>query len=146
MSTLNPPRPAPAHSTAPAHRTLPAQTTIPVGRRHRSGWIRWAGVLMVAVGWGVLAGWWTPRGPITTVEAVTSIALSLTVGVLGGWWLRSRWAMLAAPVIFAVVFEATRVSTAGPLVDAIRLREGGTFGIMAFVLGRGLTPCWRCCR
>lgn len=45
--------------------------------------------------------------------------------------------MLLTPVIFAAVFELTRASTAGPLVDGIRL-GGGTFGILAFVLGRGL--------
>ena len=91
---------------------------------------------MVAAGWGVVAGWWTPRGPITTLQALTAITVSLVVGALAGRCLRSRWAMLATPVIFAVIFEVTRLGTDGPLVDGIRL--GGTFGILAFVLGRGL--------
>jgi pimeloyl-ACP methyl ester carboxylesterase len=63
---------------------------------------------------------------------------SFAVGAACGWWMRSRWAMLLTPVIFAAVFEATRVSTAGPLVDGIRLGGGGSFGILAFLLGRGL--------
>ena len=95
------------------------------------------GTLLVAAGWGVLAGWWTPRGPITTLQALTAIAVSLAVGALAGWWLRSRWAMLLTPVIFIAVFELTRADTAGPLVDDIR-PGGGTFGILAFLLGRGL--------
>jgi pimeloyl-ACP methyl ester carboxylesterase len=79
-----------------------------------------------------------PRGPITTLQALVAIGITLAVGVAGGWWMRSRSAMLLTPVIFAAVFEATRASTAGPLVDSIRLGGGGTFGILAFVLGRGL--------
>ncbi len=70
------------------------------------------------------------------MQALTTIAVSLAVGALAGWWLRRRWAMLATPVIWAAVFEVTRVGTDGPLVDGIRL--GGTFGILAFVLGRAL--------
>lgn len=100
---------------------------------------RQVGVLVViAAGWGLLAGWWTPRGPVTTAQAQTAIALSLVVGGLGGWWTRSRWAMLLAPVAFAAVFELSRAAVTGPLVDGIRIVGGGTFGILAFVLGRGL--------
>ncbi|MEP6632253.1 MAG: alpha/beta hydrolase [Lapillicoccus sp.] len=102
----------------------------------RSGLPAAAGTLLVTVGWALLAAWWTPRGPVTTVQAVTTIAVSLGVGALAGWWLRSRWAMLATPVAFAIVFEVARVGTDGPLVDGIRL--SGTFGVLAFLLGRGL--------
>ena len=102
---------------------------------------RWAGIataVALAAGWGLLAGWWTPRGPITSGQAVTTIAVSVAVGALGGWWSRSRWMMLATPVVFAAVFELVRADTAGPLVDGIRLGGGGSFGILAFLLGRGL--------
>lgn len=102
---------------------------------------RWPGVtaaLSVAAGWGLLAGWWTPRGPISTVEALTAIAVSWAVGALAGWWTGRRWAMLLTPVVFAAVFELIRAHTGGPLVDGIRLGAGGTFGILAFILGRGL--------
>jgi proline iminopeptidase len=97
-----------------------------------------AATIMLTAGWGVLAGWWTPRGPITTFQALVAIGISLTIGLAGGWWMRSRWAMPLTPVVFAAVFEVTRASTAGPLVDGIRLGGGGMFGILAFVLGRGL--------
>ena len=132
MSTLDTQRPA------SAHQPTPARTTGTVGRPDRSRWIRLAGPVIIAAGWGVLAGWWTPRGPITTVEALSATGVSLTVGIVGGWLMRSRWAMLATPVIFAAVFEATRVTSTGPLVDGLRLGDGGTFGILAFLLGRGL--------
>jgi len=59
----------------------------------------------VAAGWALLAGWWTPRGPITTGQALTAIAASLAVSGFGGWWMRSRWAMLLTPFHFAAVFE-----------------------------------------
>ena len=72
------------------------------------------------------------------LHALTAIVASLAVGALGGWLMRSRWAMLLTPVLFAAVFELTRATTAGPLVDGIRLGGGGSFGILAFVLGRGL--------
>ena len=117
----------------PTHRT-----DAPLTRRLRRRWVGVAATLTVATGWGLLAGWWTPRGPITTVQAVTAIGVSLAVGALGGWWLRSRWAMLLTPVLFAAVFELSRATTTGPLVDGIRLGNGGTFGILAFALGRGL--------
>jgi hypothetical protein len=37
---------------------------------------RWAAVGVV-LGWGLVAGWWTPRGPGTPVEALVSIGVSL---------------------------------------------------------------------
>lgn len=85
---------------------------------------------------GVLAGVWTPRGPVTELQALTSIILGLLVGVFAGLVMRTRWAMLAAPAVFIVVFELIRVRTTGPLVDGIH--PGSTLGIISFVLGRGL--------
>ncbi|MDQ1483853.1 MAG: proline iminopeptidase, partial [Actinomycetota bacterium] len=107
-------------------------------RDRRASTSQLAATVMVTAGWAVLAGWWTPRGPITTLQSLVAIGTSLAVGAACGWWLHSRWAMLLTPVIFAAVFEATRSSTAGPLVDSIRLDGGGTFGILALFLGRGL--------
>ena len=49
--------------------------------------------------------------------------------------MRSRWAMLVAPVVFVVVFELTRLGTTGPLVDAIHLSS--MYSVIAFVTGRG---------
>jgi proline iminopeptidase len=131
------PRQEPAVSIVSPPRQAHRQNT-PLARLLQRRWAGLAGMVVVAAGWGVVAGWWTPRGPITTLQALTAIAVSLGVGAFGGWWMRSRWAMLLTPVVFAAVFELTRASTVGPLVDAIRLGGGGSFGILAFLLGRGL--------
>lgn len=73
---------------------------------------------------------------MTTGEALSVIATSAAVGVAAGWLLRSRWAMLLAPVTYALVFELLRVHTDGPLVDRIVLTS--PYGVIAFVLGRGV--------
>lgn len=103
-------------------------------------WYDWrigTGGAVVAAGvYGLVAGWWTPRGPITTSEALAAIVVSLVVGVFAGIVMRSRWAMLLAPVTFAAVYELVRIGAVGPLVDGIH--PGSTFGVLAFALGRGL--------
>ncbi len=107
-----------------------------LGARRRPWWVGIAIVLAAAAFYGLAAGWWTPRGPVTTFQVVAAIGLSLTVGVTAGVALRSRWAMLAAPVTFAAVFQLVRISPAGPLVGGIHL--GSTYGFLAFFSGRGL--------
>ncbi len=84
--------------------------------------------------WGLVAGLWTPRSPLTTAQAIWSIVISLTVGVVAGLTMRSRWALLAAPIAFAVAFELTRVNADGPTVDAPAF---STYGTYALVVGRG---------
>jgi proline iminopeptidase len=96
--------------------------------------LAWA-TLVVPAGYGVIAGWWTPRGPLTITEALAAMGLGLLVGGLAGVALRSRWAMLVAPVTFVIVFELARRNVSGPTVDEIRLDS--EYGIMAFVVGRG---------
>ncbi|MBO4164013.1 alpha/beta fold hydrolase [Micromonospora antibiotica] len=97
--------------------------------------VRWLVTGVAPLGWGLLVGWWTPRGPGTTAEAVTSILVSLAVGGLAGWAGRSRAAMLAAPVFFALAVELVRWPLRGPTVDAPHLTG---FGIGALLLGRGV--------
>lgn len=85
---------------------------------------------------GLLTGWWTPRGPVTAPQALATMGVSLLVGAFAGLVMRTRWAMLLAPAVFVAVFELVRINTVGPLVDGIHL--GSTLGIIAFALGRGL--------
>ena len=112
----------------------------PSGELLRAVWAdkrrAWGLALLAAVGYGLLAGWWTPRGPVSTFEGLAAMGLALLVGLAAGLLLRSRWAMLVAPVIFAAVFELARLGVTGPTVDGIHL--GSTYGIMAFALGRGV--------
>jgi proline iminopeptidase len=84
---------------------------------------------------GLCVGWWTPRGPMTTSQALASIAISGAVGLAAGFVQRSRWAMLVAPLGFALAFEAARLGSDGPTVDAIRLRS--TYGVLGATVGRG---------
>jgi proline iminopeptidase len=127
-----------------SHRTLTDQplpsgssTAPPSGRRilWADPRVRWLAAVAVPAAYGVLAGLWTPRGPLTTVEALAAMALGLGTGLLVGLVTRSRWAMLLAPVVFVAVLEMMRVGLDGPTVDALHLTS--TYGILAFVVGRG---------
>lgn len=110
------------------------------GDRLRTVWaVKWRAVglaLLAAVAYGLLAAWWTPRGPLSTLEGLAAMALGLLVGVVSGLLLRSRWAMLVAPVAFAAAFEVARLGVSGPTVDGIH--PGSAYGIIAFVVGRGV--------
>jgi pimeloyl-ACP methyl ester carboxylesterase len=63
------------------------------------------------------------------------MAVCLAAGLAAGLVLRSRWAILLAPVAHVIVIEMFRLGLAGPTVGAIRLDE--TFGIIALIVGRG---------
>lgn len=91
-----------------------------------------AGVL--AAGFGLISAWLTPRGPVTTAQALISLAAALAVGLGAGLVTASRWSMLVTPVVFVLVFELARMGTEGLTVDGINL--GSFYGILAFVLGR----------
>lgn len=98
---------------------------------------RWAGVgiaAVVAAGWGLCAAAWMPRGPVDTSDSIWSIVISVAVGLIAGLAMRSRWAMLAAPAVFVVVFELARLGVRGPTVDGIHL---STYGLIALTVGRG---------
>ena len=97
--------------------------------------IRAAVILLVTALWGLAAGLWMPRGPITNVEGLSTVLISLGVGGVAGAATRSRWAMVIAPATFVVVFELVRLGTGGPTVDGLHL---SIYGVMAFVVGRGL--------
>ena len=88
----------------------------------------------VAATWGVVAGLWTPRGPVTTGQALGSVAISLVVGLSAGFVSRSRWSLLAGPVAFAMLFELVRTGTTGPTVEGFR---ASGYGILAVISGRG---------
>lgn len=121
------------HNTLTRHNQTTAATAPQSGSRGTA--VRWLAALGLPAAYGVLAGVWTPRGPLSTFEALAAMVLGLLVGFLAGLLLRSRWAMLLAPVVFVAVFELVRLDVAGATVDGIHL--GSTYGILAFVVGRG---------
>ena len=99
-------------------------------------WLR-VSVAVAAPALGALGlGLAMPRGPVSTGDALVSLFACLAVGLVSGFALRSRWALLAAPVVFAGVFELVRLGEAGPTVDAIHF--GSIYGVVAFISGRGL--------
>jgi len=86
------------------------------------GHSRWWGVatcMAPAGAFGAFAGVWTPRGPLDTTSALVTLAVAFVVGLVAGAAMRSRWAMLLAPVTFVAVFEVVRIDATGPTVDAI---------------------------
>ncbi len=98
----------------------------------------WVGLAIasgVAVVAGLVLGLTMPRGPLTGPQALVGIAVVVPVGFVAGVALRSRWAMLLAPVAFVVTVELVRLPVPGPLVDAPDL---SVLGLVALVLGRGV--------
>ncbi len=109
-----------------------APTTEPV---HHSRTRILAGVSAPA-GLAVALGLVMPRGPLTSLQSLTALTLACAVGLAAGWLLRSRWAALIAPTVFAVAFEITRLGQTGPTVEAIRF-DRGIWGAIVFISGRG---------
>ncbi len=125
-------------ATRPAreqHRLSPVPRWLATVMFHR---YRWAGMAVTAAV-GMLAGWLTgmfmPRGPITPVGVVVAMTVGFAVGGVAGFVLKSRWAILVAPLIFVAVFEITRISAVGPSVD--RPDFSTDLGFYMLVLGRG---------
>ena len=131
LTTRTPEESPSASQGAPDEHTPSGAVSGPTGEDRR---VRVTLGVVVPAMWALIAGWWIPRGPLTTVQVVAGMALGLVVGAVVGRVLRTRWAMLVAPVVFAVVFELTRIGTDGPTVDAPAV---STYGILALVVGRG---------
>jgi proline iminopeptidase len=77
-----------------------------------------------------------PRGPVTSEQALVVMATSLLVGGVAGYLLRSRWALILAPLAYILVYELARLGVRGASLELPRLDS--TAGIAAFVAGRGV--------
>lgn len=95
-----------------------------------------AAALAVVATAALLSALLTPRGPITTVEALATMAMGLVVGTGAGFLAGRRRVVPLALVVFIAVFELVRLPVDGPTVDAIEL--GSMYGLIAAILGRGL--------
>jgi proline iminopeptidase len=71
-----------------------------------------------------------PRGPVTGVQVVVLIATALAVGGLTGWFVRSRWALAAAPALHVALWEIARAT--------VFRRDGVTFGRPRFDITMGV--------
>lgn len=118
-------------SVAPARGR--AERVAPIWKDRRRGIALAIGIAALA---GVLVSVTLPRGPTTQNQALLVLVAGLIVGILAGLAMRSRWAMLLAPLVHILALEFARPQLLGPTVGAIRLND--TYGVLAFVLGRGL--------
>jgi proline iminopeptidase len=98
-------------------------------------WQRFAVATTLAALTGLCIALAMPRGPVTSAQALVLLVVGVLVGFAAGLILRSRWAMLLAPVAQIVVFELARLGASGPTVDGISIDR--TFGLLAFIVGRG---------
>ncbi|WP_097318877.1 alpha/beta fold hydrolase [Paractinoplanes atraurantiacus] len=89
----------------------------------------------LAAGWGVTAGLWTPRGPLTITEALCSVIVSAAIGLAAGRRGRSRLVMVLVPLAFLLGLETARSRYAGPSTGP---PHASAFGFVALVAGRGL--------
>ena len=99
-------------------------------------WTRWLAAAGLVAGAGMASGFWTPRGPVTVPESLTTMLLAVVAGGGAGWVLRSRRGALVLPVLYAVAFELTRLPAQGPTVDLLSFAD--LYGVLAAVSGRGV--------
>ena len=91
-------------------------------------------VILLSAAAGVISSRLTPRGPITTSQALVSMVAALLVGILAGVVTGNRWSMLVTPFVFFLVFEIARMGVEGATIDDVH--HDSLYGIIAFVLGR----------
>jgi proline iminopeptidase len=100
---------------------------------------RWLGATTV-VALGALAALISsvpmPRGPVTGPQGLAVIGTSLLVGVAGGYLMRSRWALLLAPLAYIAAYELARLGIGGASLGMPRFDS--VYGVAAFATGRGL--------
>jgi proline iminopeptidase len=73
--------------------------------------------LIGPVGLALLGAMFTPRGAMTMMEALATMAAAVAVGGAAGYLLTKRWSLLLAPVAYVAVFETLRLGLEGPTVD-----------------------------
>jgi hypothetical protein len=72
---------------------------------------------------------------VTGGQGLIVIAVSLPIGVAAGYIMRSRWAMLLAPLAYIAAYELARIGVDGASLGIPRFDS--IYGIAAFVAGRG---------
>lgn len=136
--------PALSTGTKPMRASGASQAPSLLGAIWRDGRVAAATGIGLAVLSGLLVALAMPRGPVTTAQTLALLVIGLFTGVVVGLVLRSRWAILLAPVAHLVAFELGRLGATGPTVDGLHL-ETAT-GIMVTLVGRvfyvvvGLVP------
>ena len=91
--------------------------------------------VVLAATWGAVAGWWTPRGPLTVIPALCSVAVSAAIGLAAGRLIRPRLVLILMPLAFVVALEVVRARAAGPSTGP---PHASPFGFVALIAGRGV--------
>jgi proline iminopeptidase len=129
-----PPQPASAPpSYGTQARLAPASSRVDMlGRNRLTGFGVAAGISGLA---GAGIGATMPRFPVSASEALIVMTFAAAVGFVAGFALRSRWAMLIAPLASMLLFHFGRLvsNVHGPTIDGVHLDT--TYGIVAFGLG-----------
>jgi len=102
-------------------------------------WSSWLNGVVVAFGLAGAAGYilskLMPRGPVDAPQTLIMMVICLTIGILAGLALPSRWRVLLVVLAHIAAYEIGRMGAVGPTVDLPRFDS--TYGILALVLGRG---------
>jgi pimeloyl-ACP methyl ester carboxylesterase len=85
---------------------------------------------------GLVSALVMPRGPVTTSQALLALLLGAAGGLAAGYLARSRWALVAAPLLAWAVVELGRVGHRGITVAPPRF--GSTWELVAVLSGRGV--------
>ena len=98
-------------------------------------WVAAGLVVLLAALTALISSVPMPRGPVSAGQGLAVIATSLLVGGLAGHLLRSRWAVLLAPLAYMAAYELARLGIAGASLQGFRFDN--MYGIAAFIAGRG---------
>ncbi len=98
-------------------------------------WVAAGLVVLLAALTALISSVPMPRGPVSAGQGLAVITTSLLVGGLAGYLLRSRWAVLLAPLAYMAAYELARLGIAGASLQGFRFDN--VYGIAAFVAGRG---------
>ena len=90
---------------------------------------------MLAAAWGAVAGWWTPRGPLTATQALCSATVSAAVGLAAGRFVGPRPVRVAVPIAFVLALELVRARVTGPSADP---PHASVLGVAVLLAGRGV--------
>ena len=143
-SVTSPPRAASGQRRVPARAVAARSVPSLLALLWRDRWIAVATGIGVAALSGLLVALAMPRGPVTTAQTLVLLAIGFGTGVAAGLAMRSRWAMLVAPIAHLIVFELGRLGADGPTVDGLHFESatGMLISLVSrvFYIGVGLLP------
>ena len=84
---------------------------------------------------GIVTALLLPRGPVSAAQGVTVMATGLALGLLAGFLLQRRRAVILVLLPHVAALELVRLPLTGPTVDGIHLDT--LYGIVALITGRG---------